>query len=562
LQLATTTSRSAGLQTLGAALCLAALISVTPTAALAQEEASEPPAGAIPVTDQTVIRRCRSCHTIDEQGHMSRLSFERKTPEGWQISLRRMVSLVDIELTPEEARTIVRYLSNEHGLAPEEARPGFFEAERRTIEHSYEADEVTFETCKACHSLGRVITQRRSREEWELLLAMHRGYYPIVDMQAFRGFEPPDDGKYPMHKAIDHLSEAFPLDTPEWTAWQANKRPPRLTGEWALSGHAPGRGPVFGAVQVRALSEDELETTSRWQYARDGEVVEHTGRAIVYTGYQWRGRSGNDDGASLREVLFVERDWRSMSGRWFTGDYDEIGIDVTLARIGGDPVIAGLWPSSLQAGAADAEITVYAKGLPGGLGVDDVDLGPGVEVTSVETGEAGAVLKARVDASAATGVRDVWVAGAFAAEAFTVYDEVSRIEVRPAAGMARLGGVVFPKQLQPFEAVALHDGRDGEPGTDDDLELGIVDVEWSLAEYGVTYDDDDKAFVGELSEQGLFTPAIDGPNPERRGNRNNVGDVWVVARYDAGGERPLEARGHLLVTVPLYMRFDPWRATE
>ena len=58
----------------------------------------------------------------------------------------------------------------------------------------------------------------------------------------------------------------------------------------------------------------------------------------------------------------------------------------------------------------------------------------------------------------------------------------------------------------------------------------------------------------------MFTPADDGPNPARKGSRNNVGDVWVVAVYEASGRaRPLRARAHLLVTVPLYMRFDPWQ---
>ena len=51
----------------------------------------------------------------------------------------------------------------------------------------------------------------------------------------------------------------------------------------------------------------------------------------------------------------------------------------------------------------------------------------------------------------------------------------------------------------------------------------------------------------------LFTPSGDGPNPKRAGNRNNVGDVWVVAELATPDPRPLRARAHLLVTVPLYM---------
>jgi quinohemoprotein amine dehydrogenase len=57
----------------------------------------------------------------------------------------------------------------------------------------------------------------------------------------------------------------------------------------------------------------------------------------------------------------------------------------------------------------------------------------------------------------------------------------------------------------------------------------------------------------------LFTPALDGPNPKRSGNRNNVGDVWVVAELNSPDARDtskrLRARAHLLVTVPLYMNW-------
>jgi quinohemoprotein amine dehydrogenase len=85
-------------------------------------------------------------------------------------------------------------------------------------------------------------------------------------------------------------------------------------------------------------------------------------------------------------------------------------------------------------------------------------------------------------------------------------------------------------------------------------------VFWSLEEYTATFHDDDIRFVGQLNENGLFTPNIDGPNPNRSGNRNNVGDVWVVAAYAVPGAeaaaKPLKARAHLLVTVPLYMDWD------
>ncbi len=118
-------------------------------------------------------------------------------------------------------------------------------------------------------------------------------------------------------------------------------------------------------------------------------------------------------------------------------------------------------------------------------------------------------------------------------------------------------------QYQQFEAWAYHDGPDGQSNTDDDLALGPVDAAWSLEEYSATFVDDDIDFVGSIDAAGLFTPAADGVNLERAdpngsNARNNVGDVWVVATYTPDGvDEPLRARAHLLVTVPLYMRWEP-----
>ena len=125
--------------------------------------------------------------------------------------------------------------------------------------------------------------------------------------------------------------------------------------------------------------------------------------------------------------------------------------------------------------------------------------------------------------------------------------------------MARIGGLVMPKGYVQFEARAYHDGPDGKTGTDDDVDLDLVDATWSIEEYAATFVDDDVDYVGAMDQNGLFTPAADGPNPQRSGDRNNIGDVWVVASVQPeGAERPLRARSHLVVTVPLYIRWDPF----
>lgn len=514
-----------------------------------------------PIRDSVVIRNCGACHVRDSTGRMTRISYQRKTPEGWETSIRRMMTLNNVRIDTTAARQVLRYLANNQGLAPEELRPARFEVERRMIDYRYTAHTQTENTCRACHSLGRVISQRRTREEWGLVVAMHRGYYPGVDGQNFRRFGPPapgGDAAHPMDAAISHLSTAFPLSTPDWNAWSATMRPARLEGTWVISGTQPGRGAFYGTMTVArsGAADDEFTTTSRYTFAQSGESVTRTGRATIYTGHQWRGRSteGRD---TWREVMHVEPNWTSITGRWFTGAYDEIGMDVSVRRVGADLALAGVFPRALRRGTSE-EVRVYGSNLPANA---MVDFGPGVVVERVLSATPQLLtLSVRASADAKIGARDLFVGGQALRSALIVHDTISRIRITPLAGMARIGGIVFPKGLQQFEVVAIHNGPDGRPDTPDDLELGPVPVTWALEEYGVTYDDDDIKFVGALSNSGLFTPAEDGPNPRRSGQRNNIGDVWVTATYKGpASSKPLRARAHLLVTVPLYMRWEPWR---
>jgi quinohemoprotein amine dehydrogenase len=515
-----------------------------------------------PITDATVLAECSSCHTRDEQGRLSRISWLRKTPEGWQTSLVRMTALHGVRIGAEEARAVVRYLANEQGLAPDELRPGLFEVERRMIDYDYPGDSEVEYTCMVCHSMGRVITQRRTKDEWALLLDTHRALYPLVDFQSFRLGTRTGDQKHPMDVAIEHLAEEFPLETPEWSAWSATKRPPRLAGEWAVSGYEPGRGPIYGRVTITADPRDADAFTTRAHYvvAETGERVERAGQALVYTGYQWRGRSNPGQESELREVMFVERDGRTMSGRWFGGAYDEFGPDVTLKRVGGDALVSGVYPTALMRGQ---ETTVTVHGVNLQAAIDDLDFGEGVVVQEVERpAAASATVRLRVDPEARIGRRDLFAGGSILENAVVIHDGVDRLEVTPGTGMARTGGAVFPKAFQTFEAVGYDDGPDGEPGSADDLPLGRVTVTWKVEEYTATVGDDDIEFIGRIRPDGTFEPALEGPNPARSGNRNNIGDVWVVATHVNAEGASLSARAHLVVTIPLYIRFNPWPVPE
>lgn len=538
------------------------------------------PEEGIAITDATVQKACGSCHRADDKGQMSRISFQRNTPEGWQSQIQRMVSLNGLNIDPATARQVVKYLSNNLGLAPEEARPAAWEAERRLVDFKYTANSDAEGTCNKCHSLGRVISQRRTKTEWDLLIAMHRGWYPLVDNQVFRRSGPPPaeganadgrpaDNRHPFEKAVAHLSSAFPLKTPDWTAWSANMRPARLDGSWSLSGWELGKGAIYGrmTVTVDPANPDEFTTTATYRVARTGEAITRTGRATVYTGFQWRGRSSTQAAdSSLREVMMVDRNWRTMEGRWFSGGYDEIGIDVKLERVGAETRVLGTDKTALKQGASGQEVKIYGTNVAAGLRTADVDLGPGVTIVRVASVTPDvATVVVDVAANAAIGARDLFVAGSSRSKALAIYDKIDTIKVRPDWAMARVGGVTFPKMFAQFEAWGYSNGADGKPDSPDDIDLGLVDAAWSMEEYAATYNDDDTKFVGALNEAtGRFTPNVEGPNTTRSGSRNNIGDVWVVAKVlgDAVSGKPaptLRARAHLLVTVPLYMVFDPSR---
>ncbi len=265
---------------------------------------SPDPVDGIPVTDPLVIAKCSVCHHKDGHGNLSRISWERTTPEGWQEVIRRMVRSNGLRLTPAEAREIVKSLSASHGLAPEEAKPVLYMAEHEIPDEVYPIPTMRT-TCGSCHAFGRPASWRRSPEEWQLLLNMHIGYYPNAEGEAawrrrdaediFAGTGP--DGQAAQKPklvdlAIDYLSRNNALHTPEWAAWRARMRAPKLAGTWLVTAHLAGHGDYYGELAVTPGSaDDEFNTTIKLQPVAGGAAIERQGRAVVYSGYAWRGRS-------------------------------------------------------------------------------------------------------------------------------------------------------------------------------------------------------------------------------------------------------------------------------
>jgi len=72
----------------------------------------------------------------------------------------------------------------------------------------------------------------------------------------------------------------------------------------------------------------------------------------------------------------------------------------------------------------------------------------------------------------------------------------------PKASMARLGGDAHsphPRGYQQLAVMAYQRGADDKPHTSDDVELGPIDVNWSVEEFYTSFGDDDKEYVGTLT---------------------------------------------------------------
>jgi quinohemoprotein amine dehydrogenase len=492
----------------------------------------------IPVTDPLVLAKCGTCHAADAQGNLQGISWERATPEGWQEVLKRMIRENDVSMTPPEARAIVKYLSTRHGLAPEESKPVMYYAERRIHDEAGLWNGDLLEACAKCHEAARPLSWRRTADGWKKFIETHAGRYR---------FEPDQE-------VIASLARVAPFSTREWASWSARAHAPELTGRWLMTAHVQGRGRFHGEMDVEAAG-DELLTNVRVRSVDDGTVVVRTGRSVVYAGTAWRGRSRGTGVASsapddlateAREAMWVAPDGSRVEGRWFWGQYQELGFDVTMQRATSDPTLLLVDPPSFRAGSV-ARIRLVGDGFPAKVTPADVTLGIGVTVRRVISSTPDEIA-AEVDvaADALSGRRNVAFRSSTLESAVAIYDRVDYVKVTPESSLATFGSEKYSRGFQQFEAIGYQRGADDKQRTADDLELGPLDVGWSTEVfYEVDPSKQDRA--GTISPTGFFTPAAVNPG-------HNY-DVWIMAtaKTETGDDgKPLVGTGYLVVTVPTY----------
>lgn len=491
-------------------------------------------AGADP-GEQAINRYCSGCHQAGgEDNGWSRISAQRKTPEGWDMTIARMQTMHGLELPLEARRDIVKFLADTRGLAPEESAPQRELIERR-LNRIESFDHPSYqEMCARCHTGGRAQLQRRPLEEWERLVHFHVGQFQTIEYQAMARDR--DWFELALDEIAPWLAETQGLESAAWDAWQAQDAVDPA-GDWQLWGHWPGEGDFYADVTITAAEGEDAYALSLDGAFTDGRELDGAGQAIVYTGYEWRANLSLN-GRDFKQVLDLSE--ARPGGRIFDDHDDAFGMRVEMApREAAEPGLTASLPASLKAGTR-SRLVLLGHGLADG----EIDLGEGVSVREViERGDHRLVLDVEAAADLTPGWLPVAVGDVGAETLLAGYQAVDRLEVSPALGVARIGNDRTPPVSGVFSALGyLGEGEDAIP-------LGQVPVRWSVAPWDeIAERDEDAKFAGVLdAATGIFTPAGAGPNPLRQYNANNVGNLRVTATVD--GQPEVQDEAQLIVTV-------------
>lgn len=488
-------------------------------------------AGATPAfpSEELLQDTCGGCHTA-EDGGLTRITGQRKTPEGWMMTIVRMQQAHGLDISAEDRRAIVQHLADTQGLAPSEAAPFRYALEKDP--HAQESfDEPFASMCARCHTGARGLLQNRTAEEWELHMDFHVGHFPTIEYQALGRDR--EWYKIARTEIASYLAEQNPLETAAWTGWQAAEKQP-VAGAWVVMTDLPGIGEAYGKLTV--TGDASPYRVSGEFVTADGTAHPASGQMNLYTGYEWRANL-DIGGTVYRQVLALSEDGNSLQGRQFDRGNDALGAPLRGVREGAGSVILGTVPSAVPAGEAQVQVV--------GTGLDGLESSTG----AASANGFGAALTL-----AAEGNGVVTFSAGGAEGQIAHYTSVDSLRVEPAFTIARVGGgsEEGPDAAPAyFNAVGMWNGPDGEAGTEDDIRIGRVEAQWSVAnahEHAAHMKDTE--YAGEMQANGIFQPAIAGPNPERPFSANNAGELKVQA--EAMGQ---QAEAMLIVTVQRFI--DP-----
>ncbi|WP_390617320.1 quinohemoprotein amine dehydrogenase subunit alpha [Maricurvus nonylphenolicus] len=499
-------------------------------------------ANAGDASEKILQQKCMGCHIPEsfEPLKLSRISHQRKSPEGWLMTIGRMQVMHGLQISEKERAALVQHLADTQGLAPSESKPYRYILERR-LNHSEQRQPELAEMCARCHSEARVGLQRREESEWRHLVHFHLGQWPSVEFSAMGRDR--DWLGIALNEVVPYLGEKYPLESEAWSDWQQEKKQ-NIEGRWRLVGSMPGKGDFQGDVTVAGLNKGKASMHFTGEFA-NGEKLKGEGELVLYSGYEWRGSLAAGE-QRYKQVFALSEDGKSLSGRMYLSDHEELGVDIHGVR-GDESKLLAMSPNYIAAGN-EAVISIRGANLKGA-----VTLGEGLELVSeIARSEDEILVQVRAGKTATAFNASVSVGNVKKTNAITIYDRVSEIRIEPGYAVARVGdgGGSQGKVKAAFEAVGYAAGKDGIAGTSDDLKIGVLPATWRIAAFSAKAEEDrDVEFAGVINAKtGVFTPGDAGPNPKRKFKTNNAGHLSVIAEV-LDGEQLVKGTSELIVTV-------------
>ena len=509
-------------------------------------------AGAQQTAANSTLLVCTACH-IPKDGKLDSIESVRMTPEGWRMTLSRMIRNHGLQLKEDEAHKILKYLADNYGLAPSEITPFEYALEERNSTlQDFDRKGLppnVIGSCVQCHSFARIALQRRTPEMWARLPDLHEYFVPFVASDTSSAGELNDPWrKVATGEAVPYFAKRFPFQTAAWKEWQAGPKPD-YSGKWLVVGHDPAKGGDYtGVLTVTSSGDDQYSGKFTHDFS-DGSSVSGTTDAVLYAKYQWRGRAQIGDSQEV-EIFFGNENGTEMLGRRLLTPVGDLGMEETLYKAVGGAQLLTTIPKAIQAGTT-IKVRLFGVSLPANISADAIGVGDGLKVQSVAQSDDNTVTAEIVaDSDAKAGPRSIKIAGVEGEQPFYLYKNVDYISITPERGYGRPGGVRGPKVNQQFEAFGFTYGPDGKP-----VNIGRVGpLTWDTAERVSRISDDDVLYVGKVNQYGTFIAASDGPNPERIHSESNVGDVWVEAWYKPDPSKPpMGARAFMLLMPPKFV---------
>lgn len=477
---------------------------------------------------------CAACHLKREDGTYERIDAVRKTPEAWDMTVVRMMRNHHVPLSPEDRTGVVRYLASTRGLSVAETQGWRYVLEKEPVATDEPPNQLMAESCGRCHTYARVAMQRRTQEDWKKLINFHLGQFPTIELQALARDR--DWWAVAHNEVLPFLATNYPLgDAPKAST-------AKLAGDWVLAGHKPGRGDYSGKLSL-ASSKVGYDVKMTLNYAKGSET--YKGSGVLLGEGEWRASLTNGK-TEIRQVFALTAKG-ALEGRWFEKENEVSGGRLAARPVGSAPQILAASPAYLRVGAPSL-ITLTGVGLSG-----QPVLPKGVTGQVVSQSPEKVVLK--LTASEALGSVNISMGQAQAP--LVVFSKLDRVGVEPQTTISRVGGNggPIPKTPAQFDAIGYLNGKDGKPGTEDDVRVGSFAASWKVDNWDdVAVATKDAQYSGSIDQSGLFVPADAGPNPERPMSANNIGNLKVIATVDDQNQK-LSGEAHLYATVQRFI--DP-----